>query len=62
MKNRTATEISVKPSLDAILQEALEILDAEDGKSFEEKKEAMIKYLEDNKYSILAGTMEGVYD
>ena len=42
MQKRSVAENSMKRSLDAVLQEVLDILEADDGKSFEEKKEAAV--------------------
>ena len=38
MQKRSVAENSMKRSLDAVLQEVLDILEADDGKSFEEER------------------------
>ena len=48
MDKETFAEYAVKSSLETTLQEALDILDADYGKSFEEKKEALIKHLQNH--------------
>ncbi|MCI8388807.1 MAG: GNAT family N-acetyltransferase [Clostridiales bacterium] len=57
MGNRTVAENSAKGSLNATLQEVLDLLDAEDGKSFEEKKEEAIKLLRKAEDSLLSNTL-----
>jgi len=53
MDKETFAEYAVKSTIEDTLQEALDILDADDGKSFEEKKEAMIKHLQRHKEPVL---------
>ena len=57
MGNRSVAENSAKGSLNATLQEVLDLLEAEDGKSFEEKKEEAIKRLRKAEDSSLADTL-----
>lgn len=57
MGNRTVAENSANGSLNATLQEVLDILEAEDGKSFEDKKEDAIKLLRRIEDSPLADTL-----
>ena len=54
MEKDTVAKFAIKESTDQILQEALDILDADDGKSFEEKKEAMVRHLRESKEDALA--------
>lgn len=57
MGNRSVAENSAKGSLNATLQEVLDLLEAEDGKSFEEKIEEAIKRLRKAEDSSLADTL-----
>ena len=57
MDKETFAEYAVKSSLETTLQEALDILDADDGKSFEEKKEALIKHLQNHQEPTLIGAL-----
>lgn len=57
MGNRSVAENSAKGSLNATLQEVLDLLETEDGKSFEEKKEEAIKLLRRAEDSPLADTL-----
>lgn len=57
MDKETFAEYAVRSTIDDTLQEALDILDADDGKSFEEKKEALIKHLQSHKEPVLADTL-----
>ena len=57
MGNRTVAENSAKGSLNATLQEVLDLLETEDGKSFDEKKEEAIKLLRRAEDSPLADTL-----
>ena len=57
MNNESFAEYAVKNTIDDTLQEALDILDADDGKSFEEKKEALIKHLRSHKEPVLVGAL-----
>lgn len=45
MEKETFAKYAVKNSMETTTQEVLEILDADDGKSFEEKKAAMVEHL-----------------
>lgn len=45
MNKESVAELAVKSSMESTIQEVLDILEADDGKSFEEKKAAMIKHL-----------------
>lgn len=45
MDNNQISDALSKTSLNAILQDALDILEADDGKSFEEKRDAVISRL-----------------
>ena len=57
MNTESFAEYAVKNTIDDTLQEALDILDADDGKSFEEKKEALIKHLRSHKEPVLVGAL-----
>ena len=57
MDKETFADYAVKNAIEETLQEALAILDADDGKTFEEKKEALIKHLEKHREPILADTL-----
>jgi len=57
MNTETFAEYAVKSTIEDTLQEALDILDADDGKSFEEKKEAMIKHLQSHKEPVLVDAL-----
>lgn len=57
MAKKTVTEITMQNSLDATLQKVLDILEAEDEKSFEEKKEIAIQLLKEQDNSPLAETL-----
>lgn len=57
MDKESFAEYAVKSSLEATLQEALDILDADDGKSFEEKREAVIKHLQKHRDPILVDAL-----
>ena len=45
MSKESVANLAVKSSLETTVQEVLDILEADDGKSFEEKKAAMIEHL-----------------
>lgn len=45
MEKNTVTEYAIKRSIESIVQEDLDILEADDGKSFEEKKEILVNHL-----------------
>ncbi len=45
MSRESVAELAVKSSLETTVQEVLDILEADDGKSFEEKKATMIEHL-----------------
>ena len=57
MQKRSVAENSMKRSLDAVLQEVLDILEADDGKSFEEKKEAAVNRLRTCQDEFVAETL-----
>lgn len=57
MDQEAFAEYAVKSTIEDTLQEALDILDADDGKSFEEKKEALIEHLQSHKESVLVDTL-----
>lgn len=57
MNKETFAEYAVKNTIEDTLQEALDILDADDGKSFEEKKEALIKHLQSHKEPVLVDAL-----
>lgn len=57
MDKETFADYAVKSTIEDTLQEALDILDADDGKSFEEKKEALIKHLQSHKEPVLVDAL-----
>ena len=57
MDKESFAEYAVKSSLEATLQEALDILDADDGKSFEEKREAVINHLQKHRDPVLVDAL-----
>lgn len=57
MNTESFAEYAVKNTIEDTLQEALDILDADDGKSFEEKKEALIKHLQSHKEPVLVDAL-----
>lgn len=57
MDKEAFAEYAVKSTIEDTLQEALDILDADDGKSFEEKKEALIKHLQSHKEPVLVDAL-----
>lgn len=57
MNKEAFAEYAVKSTIEDTLQEALDILDADDGKSFEEKKEAMIKHLQRHQEPVLVDAL-----
>ena len=57
MDKEAFAEYAVKSTIEETLQEALDILDADDGKSFEEKKEAIIKHLQGHKEPVLVDAL-----
>lgn len=60
MSNRTVAENSAKGSLNSTLQEVLDLLEANDGKTFEEKKDAAIQILKNAEDDPLADTLVGM--
>ena len=60
MANGTVAENSAKESLNVTLQDVLDLLEADDGKSFEEKKDAAIQLLSKTKDEHLANTLVGL--
>lgn len=57
MDKEAFADYAVKSTIEDTLQEALDILDADDGKSFEEKKEALIKHLQSHKEPVLVDAL-----
>lgn len=57
MDKEAFAEYAVKSTIEDTLQEALDILDADDGKSFEEKKESLIKHLQSHKEPVLVDAL-----
>jgi len=57
MDKVTFAESAVKSSLETTLQEALNILNSDDGESFEEKKEVLIKHLRSHKELLLVDSL-----
>ena len=57
MNTESFAEYAVKNTIDDTLQEALDILDADDGKSFEEKKAAVIRMLTDKEDALLVNKL-----
>ena len=57
MNTESFAEYAVKNTIEDTLQEALDILDADDGKSFEEKKDALIKHLRSHKEPVLVDAL-----
>ena len=54
MGSNTVKTRSMQQSMDSILQDALVILEADDGKSFEEKKAVLLRMLTDKQDALLA--------
>lgn len=54
MESATVKNRSMQKSMDSLLQDALDILEADDGKSFEEKKAVLLRMLTDKQDSLLA--------
>ena len=54
MDNNQISDALSRTSLNAMLQDALDILEADDGKSFEEKRDAVISQLKQKNDSELA--------
>lgn len=57
MGNETVRKRSFKKSLDTILQNVLDLLEADDGKTFEEKKELAIQMLTEKEDALLASKL-----
>lgn len=57
MDKETFAEYAVKSTIEDTLQEALDILDADDGKSFDEKREAIIKHLQKHREPVLVDVL-----
>ena len=57
MENKTVRKRAMQKSLDAILQEVLDVLEADDGRSFEEKKALAIDMLRCKEDSLLANKL-----
>lgn len=57
MGNRSVAENSANESLNATLQEVLDLLEADDGKTFEEKRDAAIQLLRKSEESPLTDTL-----
>ena len=57
---KTVAENSIKSSLETTIQEVNDILELDDGKSFEEKREAALEHLKTREDSILADTLVDV--
>ncbi|MCF2661165.1 GNAT family N-acetyltransferase [Pseudoflavonifractor phocaeensis] len=57
MDKETFAEYAVKNTIEDTLQEALDILDADDGKSFEEKREAIIEHLQKHREPVLVDAL-----
>ena len=56
LNRRSVTKTLMKSSLESTVQEVLQLLDADDGKSFEEKKKEAIAILGKQTDPSLAGT------
>lgn len=54
MDKESFTKYAIEESSDQVMQEVLEILDADDGRSFEEKKEALLMHLQERRDAELA--------
>ena len=57
MENKTVSKRAMQKSLDTILQEVLDLLEADDGKSFEEKKSLAVDLLRRKEDSLLANKL-----
>ena len=57
MGSNTVKNRSMQKSLESILQNALDLLEADDGKSFEEKKAAVIRMLTDKEDALLVNKL-----
>ena len=57
MGSNTVKTRSMQKSLESILQNALDLLEADDGKSFEEKKAAVIRMLTDKEDALLVNKL-----
>lgn len=57
MDKETFAEYAVKSTIEDTLQGALDILDADDGKSFEEKREALINHLQQHREPVLVDAL-----
>ena len=57
MENKTVRKRAMQKSLDTILQEVLDVLEADDGKSFEEKKALAVDLLRNKEDSMLANKL-----
>lgn len=57
MPKEVFKEYATKSAIEETIQEALDILEADDGKSFEEKKEALIKHLQKHQEPVLIGAL-----
>lgn len=57
MDKETFAEYAVKSTLESTLQGALDILDCEDGKSFEEKRDAVIELLQKHRDPVLVDAL-----
>lgn len=57
METATVKNRSMQKSMDSILQDALDILESDDGKSFEEKKALLLRMLSDKQDALLAGRL-----
>ena len=57
MEKETFAEFAVKSTIETTLQEALDIIDADDGKSWEEKRAALIQHLQSHKEPVLVDAL-----
>ena len=57
MNQETVRKRSMQKSLDTILQNVLDMLEADDGRSFEEKKEQAIRMLTEKEDSLLVNKL-----
>ena len=60
MDKNSSAKYAMKSNMDVLLQEVLDILEADDGKSFEEKKAAAVRHLQAAAAPSLAETMVDV--
>lgn len=49
MSKDTVTEYAIKRTVESTVQEVLDILEADDGKTFDEKKDIILKHLKSYK-------------